>query len=103
MQPSKPFPAEVFVSERATEVFIEAIDPDDPDDLVFVEFIDEPSEAPDLLAYEPNRLADSEGLDVTSRCSAWTISVSWDSPFSTVIATIGILGYLAALGILLLS
>ena len=32
MQPSKPFSAEIFVSERATEVYIEAIDPDDPDD-----------------------------------------------------------------------
>ena len=46
-------PAAAFISERPTEIFIEAVvDPDDPNDPVFVEFVDEgvPSEAPDFLA-----------------------------------------------------
>ncbi len=103
MQRSNQTSAAVFVSERPTEVFIVAVDPDDPNDPVFVEFVDEgvPSEVPDFLARETNRLADSKD---PKGSEAWGEHVSWDrTELKTTIVVLGILGYLAALGILLLS
>ena len=62
MEPSKPS-AQIYDSQRRTEVFLVAVDPDDPNDPVFLGFIDRDDPdadevAGDFLASGTNRLAD---------------------------------------------
>ncbi|MGB1017254.1 MAG: hypothetical protein ACPG4T_24160, partial [Nannocystaceae bacterium] len=62
MELSKPS-AQIYDSQRRTEVFLVAVDPDDPNDPVFLGFIDRDDPdadevAGDFLASGTNRLAD---------------------------------------------
>jgi len=119
-------PPEIDASERRTEVYLVAVDPGDPNDPVFLGFIDpvapsvaadwasggnrladsddDPDVAGDFLGSGTNRLADSGDPD-------WALSEveplaqydpGPDHRF-TVVAVLGMIGYLVTVGCLLCS
>ena len=121
MQPFKP--ADIFVSERRTEVFLQAVDPDDPNDPFFLGFI-EPSVATNFLTPGTNRLADSDPDDPVNRLAGLIegdrLDAAPDSVGSlrnirlaqydpgpdnrdTLVAVLGMIGYLVTVGGLLCS
>ena len=115
MEPSKPS-AQIYDSERRTEVFLVAVDPDDPNDPVFLGFIDPvaPSVAGDFRASGTNRLADSDPGDaLVDRADSALSEVDGLEPLAqydpgpdhrhTLVAVVGMIGYLVAVGCLLCS